>query len=296
MTEKTRHYSHGELRAVFFRKYLTLARAAVDPRLRKPRMNAGLIAEIVAEYEALYRLPEFAPPPRRIFMLWQQGWDAAPELVRRCAESWREQNPGWELHLLDETAVAERASRYREFVTPNARRPARSNLARISLLLEHGGVWADATLFCVRPLDDWLPRVMQAGYFMFANPRPYRPSDNWFIAAQAGAPILVALRNLFAQYWAWVSRPHIYFWMHYLLEYLTETDASAAETWREMPKIPARGPLILSNYAFDKTAPKQVFDLIASRTIPVVKLSHKWRFEGSLAGTPLGVLTGLEKL
>ena len=59
---------------------------------------------------------------------------------------------------------------------------------------------------------------------------------------------------------------------------------------------PARGPLILGNYAFDKAAPKEVFDLIASRTIPVVKLSHKWRFEGSLAGTPLGVLTGLEKL
>ena len=217
-------------------------------------------------------------------------------LVRRCAESWRERNPEWELHLLDEKSVAALAPSFADFVTPHARRPARANLARVSLLLTQGGVWVDASLFCARPLEDWLGGVMQAGYFMFADPRPYRPSDNWFIASQAAHPLLVKMRDLFAQYWAQVSRPHHYFWMHYLLEYLTETDEEAGGIWKAMPKILARGPLIVGNYTFDTVAPKQVFDLIAARTIPVVKLSHKWRFEGSLAGTPLGVLTGLDKL
>jgi mannosyltransferase OCH1-like enzyme len=43
-------------------------------------------------------------------------------------------------------------------------------LARLCLLRTHGGVWVDATVFCRRPLDEWLPEHAASGFFAFANP------------------------------------------------------------------------------------------------------------------------------
>ncbi|MEX0628412.1 MAG: capsular polysaccharide synthesis protein [Cucumibacter sp.] len=299
MEPAARPYSRNDFRGVFLRKYATLLRALVDPKLKKRPMNEALVAELAAEFAGLYSRPAArgaVPVPRHIWMLWQQGWDKAPALVQACARSWAQRNPGWELHLLDDATLDEYAPGYRGIPAPGARRPARANLARVSLLCEHGGVWADATLFCSRGLDDWLPGVWDAGFFMFTFPRPYRPSDNWFIASAPNSWLLAAMRNIFTQYWSLFGRPHHYFWMHYLLEYLTEIDPRAGEIWSRMPRIPAGGPLIVGAYAFDRQAPQQVFDLIERGTVPLHKLSHKWRHRGSLAGTPLGRLTGLAHL
>lgn len=292
-----RRYSRAELRAVFFRKYGVLLRALFDPKLKKRPIDPPMVASLTAEYERLWALPP-APPtvPRHIWMLWQQGWDKAPPLVQRCARSWAERNPGWDLHLLDDKTLPDFAPDYAAIRAPNARRPARANLARVALLAAHGGVWADATLFCARPLDEWLSKVTGAGFFVFAQPRPYRPSDNWFIAGAKADYLFAAMLDLFTQYWAAFNRPHHYFWMHYLLEYLTEIDPRAGEIWSRMPRIPARGPLIVDAYAFDRHAPQRVFELIERGTVPVHKLSHKWRHKGALDGTPLGRLTGLAHL
>ena len=43
----------------------------------------------------------FSRLPRRVWMYWQQGEAAAPDLVRECIASWRSQNPGWEIVVLD---------------------------------------------------------------------------------------------------------------------------------------------------------------------------------------------------
>ena len=38
-----------------------------------------------------------------------------------------------------------------------------SDILRISLLHEFGGVWVDATVYCNRPIDEWLPPVFARG-------------------------------------------------------------------------------------------------------------------------------------
>eukprot|EP00445_Apocalathium_hangoei_P077835 CAMPEP_0204174854 /NCGR_PEP_ID=MMETSP0361-20130328/46253_1 /ASSEMBLY_ACC=CAM_ASM_000343 /TAXON_ID=268821 /ORGANISM="Scrippsiella Hangoei, Strain SHTV-5" /LENGTH=117 /DNA_ID=CAMNT_0051133407 /DNA_START=26 /DNA_END=375 /DNA_ORIENTATION=- len=46
---------------------------------------------------------------------------------------------------------------------------AESDLLRLALLYRHGGCWADSTMLCRRPLDDWLPQATEAsGCFAFA--------------------------------------------------------------------------------------------------------------------------------
>jgi Capsular polysaccharide synthesis protein len=42
-----------------------------------------------------------------IWMLWLQGWDNAPAIVRACLESWRGRNPGWRVEALDANTVGD---------------------------------------------------------------------------------------------------------------------------------------------------------------------------------------------
>ena len=63
------------------------------------------------------------------------------------------------------------------------------------MLRQHGGVWADATSFCLRPLDDWLNAAYAAGFFAFRNPAKDRMMANWFIASEPDNALFVALHQ-----------------------------------------------------------------------------------------------------
>lgn len=114
---------------------------------------------------------------RTIWIFWRQGFENAPEVVRICLRSWKIHNPGWRVVELSGANLS-------EYVDPeplaklqgltNIGMQKFANLIRIYLVGRHGGVWADATCFCCKPLDDWLPDYMPSGFFTFRR----RP-DAW---------------------------------------------------------------------------------------------------------------------
>lgn len=291
-------FSRGDFNRFFLRKYGQLARAALDPAQRRPDYtDPQVIAGIADAYRGFGdAMTPQGDVPRHIFMLWQQGWDRAPTIAKASAASWAKHNPGWTLHLLDERSLPQWAPTLPDFRMPVHGRPAQSNIARMAMLRAHGGVWADATLFCTRPLDDWLPQLFDAGLFIFHRPRPYRYVDIWFMAAAGGHPAIAAWHEQVRQYWALFRRPHHYYWMEYLLELLVATHAPTRQAWEAMPKHSALGPLAVQGNPFDTEAPRAIYDLIAENRIPVHKLSHKWPSQPSLADTPLGALTGLDRI
>ena len=109
-----------------------------------------------------------------IWTCWFEGREAAPPLVQKCLSSWERNNPSWEFRCLDATSI-ERYVPLRQYIDLNRQSltaASLSDIVRILLLREFGGVWVDATLFCNRPLDEWLPGVMEEGFFAFAAPGP----------------------------------------------------------------------------------------------------------------------------
>jgi hypothetical protein len=133
------------------------------------------------------------PIPSTIWMLWLQGEAQAPWLVQRCIASWREQNPGWRVRVLSNQDLP--------LLQPDGLSPEcwqrlsmqkQANLARLHLLLNHGGVWADATTLCRRPLDGWIQEHSPTGFFAFSRPGPDRLLSNWFLAASPGHPLCQA--------------------------------------------------------------------------------------------------------
>jgi hypothetical protein len=81
-------------------------------------------------------------------------------------------------------------------------RQALSDILRINLLSEHGGVWVDATCFCCRPLDTWIDDCMGAGFFAFENPGPDRLLASWFLASEPGCPLTLKYRDAVNAFWA----------------------------------------------------------------------------------------------
>ena len=122
--------------------------------------------------------------PEKLFMYWHQGWNNAPDMVKRCAATWQRHNPAWDINLLDSATVGEKVKLPSALKTLNLPLPALSDVIRICLLRQYGGVWADATLWCVRPLDDWIDNVcVRTGFFAYDKPGPDRPISSWFLAA-----------------------------------------------------------------------------------------------------------------
>jgi hypothetical protein len=140
--------------------------------------------------------------PKTIWFVWFQGLRNAPYVVRKCHESWVVKNPGWRVATLDETALSSVASvNYSAGNIAGLSPQHQADLLRLDLLSHHGGVWADATCFCVQPLEDWLPQNLGSGFFAFHRPRPNRIISNWFLAAEPGNALVSRMFERMLAYW-----------------------------------------------------------------------------------------------
>lgn len=145
-------------------------------------------------------------------MYWHSGLADAPPLVRICVESWRRRNPGWTVRVLDDAGLGQWID-MQDVRDRNPRLTIQvfSDILRWRLLARHGGVWADATLYCSRPLDDWLPsNTSPMGFFCFRSPEDFL-YHSWFLVGGPSSPTVkamnVELERFFIQYGG-----YIYYW------------------------------------------------------------------------------------
>jgi hypothetical protein len=139
-----------------------------------------------------------ALPERVIWIFWDTGYDAAPELVRVCIDSWIIRNPTWKVVVLDRPALANYVG-LAELIDGRRRDitiQKHSVLIRVALLQQYGGVWVDATVFCSKPLDTWLGAYLETGFFVFRDPGADRLLSTWFMAARRGNLLIETYHRL----------------------------------------------------------------------------------------------------
>lgn len=183
--------------------------------------------------------------PKVVWMLWLQGWREAPEIVRACRRSWEALNPGWIVAPLSEkTALhALRGSKVIGAISGKGLQPeALSDCIRIELLKRYGGVWADATTYCLKPLHHWLPENMEADFFAFANPGPDRMISSWFLAATMHSRIISIWSEVVERYWSERTERDGYFWFHNLFADCYRNNEEFQALLDRTPKVPADGP------------------------------------------------------
>jgi Capsular polysaccharide synthesis protein len=266
--------------------------------------------------------------PRTIWFLWFQGLEKAPYVVRKCHESWAVRNPGWELACLDDASLQDFASaNYYAGSFGTLSRQHRSDLLRLDLLAKHGGVWADATCFCVQALDSWLPPNLDSGFFAFSWPGPERIISNWFLAAEPQNILVSRLHEFMLDYWGshpfrrdrqhlsgraltrllrisprtrgwWFSQVikdglaiSPYYAMHFAFEKLVREDPECARVWARTPKVSAELPHRLQHAGLLSPASVAIRSEIDRREVPIYKTA--WNLKQAIPeGSVLEYLLG----
>jgi len=220
---------------------------------------------------------------KTIFILWFQGFDNSPDIVKKCVKSWKYYNPDWEIILLNNHNLNKyiNLDDYLDISKKKIEKCHLSDLIRVMLLKKYGGLWVDATTFCNQSLNDWLPNYINEGFFAFDKPGPDRLISNWFLYSEKDHYIITEWSNSTLQYYKINDKAHTYFIHHYLFGDLYNSDSQFKEIWNKVPKLSANGygPHYLQEKGLFNSLTPQIKKEIDAKTTPLYKLSHKCRFQ-----------------
>lgn len=221
--------------------------------------------------------------PKRIWLYWDTGEATAPPVVTACIDSWRRLNPGWEVTVLDGDSLAARDDIPGKPAEMTVQ--AYSDLVRLRLLRRYGGVWADATVMCLEPLDHWLPPLAAGGFFAylwtdtdkwFVLPNVHRILTSWFLVSEPEGAVIAPWEERSYAYWEGRTRPHDYYWVHLILETLLLTDRGVRRAFSAMPKLGAYGPHLVHDHVLKGRDAAQVRAALAGGAFPIQKLRWNW--------------------
>ncbi len=219
-------------------------------RAHRRAVRSDVISRIIPDYFKRY-LPAAAAIPERavvhddehekIFTIWLQGEENAPDLVKACFRSVR-RHCKQELVVLDENTVFDYITLPQEIVEKyRAGKIARAHFAdicRVELLYEHGGFWLDSTGFVTAPIPDW---IIKEDFFVYMAGQhvgsPYSFMQNCFIRARKGAYLLDAWRAMILDYWMHENHNFDYFMHQLLFKTLVQNDTRAKKYFAEMPHV-----------------------------------------------------------
>lgn len=181
---------------------------------------------------------------KNIYMYWDQGFENAPYVVKKCAESWKKHNTTWNIFLLDNNKFP--LSSLNNFISniqdKNMGMAALSDIIRIYLLKHYGGLWVDATTFCNKPLDEWAGECFREA-FMYRHKEidKGRIISSWFINGKANCYLINRWYHEVATYWKDRKKTDDYFWFFYLFTKLYFQDKKFKKIWDNVPKRYRRG-------------------------------------------------------
>ena len=169
----------------------------------------GRFGDYYASYDYGVPLPSLdSALEGKIWMCWWQGEENAPEIVKACIESVRRNAGEHEVIVITDKNLSHYVD-FPEWVLEKVRagvmsRTHLSDLLRLSLLADYGGLWLDATFFCTGSLDEYMhlpvwsikrPDYLHASVAcgMFAN---------YSLACDdAHRRVFATLRDYYLRYW-----------------------------------------------------------------------------------------------
>jgi len=181
---------------------------------------------------------------KTIWLLWLQGWNDVPWLVKQVAESWEINNPGWKVEYLTLDNLCEYIHDI-DYIYDESKgitSQAKSDIIRLSLLKNHGGVWADATMLCMQPLDVWAEEAVKpAGLWMYhghgGGMHCKSGPASWLIVCESNSLMISKWKNACDEYWENSTNADSYFWLDSLFKKLYESDVDFKRKWDLAPYL-----------------------------------------------------------
>lgn len=181
---------------------------------------------------------------KTVWLFWAQGWENAPWLQKQVAESWEINNPGWKIMKLcmNNLPTYVNDAPYIYDTNKQISKQALSDIVRLSLLKNHGGIWADSSMLCMQPLNGWVHKAITAsGFWMYAGHgagmEPMNGPASWFIVSVKDSYLIRKWKEACDVYWNQNNSTNNYNWMDALFKNLYNTDNEFKYQWDIIPRI-----------------------------------------------------------
>lgn len=234
--------------------------------------------KILDELEKSFREKQAVSKEKYIWVCWMQGIENAPEIVKTCIQSIKD-------NITNRKVVLITSENYRKYVTfPDFIQLKINNkiikgahltdLLRLELLDRYGGTWIDATVYCS---GKKIPCYMlDSDLFLFQCLKPGRDGhittiSNWFITAKAHHKFIYLEKELLYSYWKENDTLVDYFIFHDFFQMIIE---QYPEVWDEVIPFSNSTPHILLLRLFDEYD-EIVWNAVKDQS-PFHKLTYKF--------------------
>lgn len=221
---------------------------------------------------------EAKEPTRIIWVCWLQGMENAPEIVQKCIDSVRRNMPKYEVRVL----TAENLFEYVTLPEHIVRKYKKgiitfthfSDILRTALLIQHGGIWLDATVL----LTDELPELMTEAslFFLQKSKLQFIPhaGSSWMLVAQKGNAVLSRVLELLSAYWGRENKLRDYYLFHLFFYLVLVCNEDGKKALHAIPYVPNVDAHTLQ-YTLFEDYDERVWKQTISRS-PIHKLT--WKF------------------
>lgn len=229
-----------------------------------------------------------------IWVFWWQGEENAPDIVKACIKSIRKNANGHEVLVLSQHNYQNYVSlpeivkkKHDENIIGHA---FYSDMIRLALLSEYGGMWIDATVFISQPIPE---EIFSLDFFTL---KTYDPNNFWFsksrwtgyfMSGKAGFPFFSFSKELLFQYWKKNDHAIDYLLADYIYGLAYENIPVVREAIDSIPNNNIKRGALMA-------AINEEYDPVFFRTLEIgetfaSKLS--WRYGNPVSTTKEGKLT-----
>lgn len=218
---------------------------------------------------------------KTVWVYWNNGFDKAPDIVKKCILSTKaiSKQMNWDFVLLDSSNLYEyiELPEYIETLHNNGKikEALYSDLLRISILAEYGGIWADATCYFSDVISS---AIFNSKFFVFQTPLFGNDShincSNWFIYAKHDSKIIAKVKNALYRYWTDNNFLIYYFIFHLFVYLIIKYDEECKKEWDKMLWMSNMPPHLLQ-YSFNKS-----FSSVQLKHILESSFVHKLTYRG----------------
>lgn len=275
----------------FKKKSLEIVRLAVNNKvLNKLRKK---YKPFITEYKKNAADDSEKVRSNKVWFLWLQGLDSAPELVKKCYRSLVDNLNDKDIILLTEDNYKDYVS-FPEYIQKKIddgtiTRTHMSDLLRLELLINHGGTWIDATVYCSG--NDYPEYIFDSDLFTFQCLKPgldghCNAISSWLMTGCTNNPILMLTRALLYEYWKTHNRLVDYFLVHDFFQLSIE---AYPEEWNKVVPFCNSTPHILLLRLFEQYD-ERMWEAIKEQTC-FHKITYKFsESDASRSGTYYDVI------
>lgn len=215
---------------------------------------------------------------RKIWVCWLQGFEQAPDIVKECYKSIKKNTCGYEVIPITLKNLKEYVDiptyilkKWEKGIISNAHF---SDIIRLELLIRHGGIWLDSTVWCTGDIPSYITNTELFVYREGWYDAEVVNMGNWLIGSSPNNHLLKETLKLLYKYWEDSNHTYDYFLFHIFFKMVSE---KYVDEWNKVPVFYQNDSHILMHELFNRYDSERYREI--SKLVPFHKLTVKFTDE-----------------